>query len=176
VTATRSDTGRQIVVTTNGSGSYVFASLPPAHYNLKVTAPGFQTFVETNVILTATQSLNIDAKLTVGVASETVQVEADGLGGYAAPDSSSATRTNTPLIEVPQSVEVLNHTLIRDQDRRSLADALVNVSGVVPTKSEEILFVSPLVLGFPAEIYTDGLAMFGNTTTANDPTSLVGVE
>jgi len=176
VTATRSDTGHQIVVTTNGSGSYVFASLPPAHYNLKVTAPGFQTFVETNVILTATQSLNIDAKLTVGVASETVQVEADGLGGYAAPDSSSATRTNTPLIEVPQSVEVLNHTLIRDQDRRSLADALVNVSGVVPTKSEEILFVSPLVRGFPAEIYTDGLAMFGNTTTANDPTSLVGVE
>ena len=63
-----------------------------------------------------------------------------------------------------------------DQDRRTLADALVNVSGVVPTKSEEILFVSPLVRGFPAEIYTDGLAMFGNTTTANDPTSLVGVE
>jgi hypothetical protein len=52
----------------------------------------------------------------------------------------------------------------------------VNVSGVVPTKPEEILFTSPIVRGFPAEIYSDGLATFGNTTTADDPTSLIGLE
>jgi iron complex outermembrane receptor protein len=176
VTITQLETGRQTTVTTNGSGNYAFPSLAPAHYKVKIMARGFEAFQESDVILQANQSLTLGAKLKVGTATETVEVNTAAPGSYAAPDSGSATRTNTPLIEVPQSVEVLNRTLIRDQDRRTLGDALVNVSGVVPTKSEEILFLSPIVRGFPAEIYSDGLAMFGNTTTANDPTSLVGVE
>lgn len=94
---------------------------------------------------------------------------------YAAPDSSSASRTNTPLIQTPQSVQVLNRTLIEEQDRRTLADALVNVSGVTPTRPEEALFTQPVVRGFPAEIYLDGLPAFG-TTAFIDPTSLVGTE
>jgi iron complex outermembrane receptor protein len=96
--------------------------------------------------------------------------------GYAAPNSGSATRTNTPLIRTPQSVQVINKTLLVEQDRRTLAEALVNVSGVTPVRSEEVLFTSPIVRGFPSEIYQDGLPFYGATTTANDPTSLVGVE
>ncbi len=176
VMALEVDTRHETAVTTDSAGNYVFISLPSGHYNVKVTAPGFQTFEATNITLKANQPFSVIAKLRVGATSSTVQVSAANAGSYASLDSTSATRTGTPLIEVPQSVEVLNRALIRDQDRRTLADALVNVSGVVPTRSEEILFVSPLVRGFPAEIYTDGLAMFGNTTTANDPTSLVGVE
>jgi outer membrane receptor for ferric coprogen and ferric-rhodotorulic acid len=176
VTITQLETGRQTTVTTNGSGNYAFPSLAPAHYKVKIMARGFEAFQESDVILQANQLLTLGAKLKVGTATETVEVNTGAPGSYAAPDSGSATRTNTPLIEVPQSVEVLNRALIQDQDRRTLGDALVNVSGVVPTKSEEILFLSPIVRGFPAEIYSDGLAMFGNTTTANDPTSLVGVE
>ncbi|WP_312511610.1 TonB-dependent siderophore receptor [Massilia sp.] len=94
---------------------------------------------------------------------------------YAAARTSTATRTDTPLIEVPQSVQVLTRTLIREQDRRTLAEALVNVSGVVGNKPEEGLLAGPLVRGFLAEIYQDGLPMYGSTQAANDPTSLVGV-
>ena len=96
--------------------------------------------------------------------------------GYGESNSSSATRTDTPLIETPQSVQVITRTLIEEQDRRTLGEALVNVSGVTPTRSEEVLFTSPNVRGFPAEIYLDGLPIYGATQAANDPTSLVGVE
>ena len=95
---------------------------------------------------------------------------------YFVPETSAATKTDTPLIEVPQSVQVINRTLIEEQDRRTLADALVNVSGVTPVRSEEVLFTSPIVRGFPGEIYQDELPFYCATTTANDPTSLVGVE
>jgi iron complex outermembrane receptor protein len=61
----------------------------------------------------------------------------------------SATRTDTPLIDVPQSVQVLTRSLLQEQDIRTLADALVNVSGVTPTKSEEILFTPPIIPAFP---------------------------
>ena len=96
--------------------------------------------------------------------------------GYGEADSSSATRTDTPLIETPQSVQVITRTLIEEQDRHTLGEALVNVSGITPTRSEEVLFTSPIVRGFPAEIYLDGLPIYGATQAANDPTSLVGVE
>ncbi|MEO9078210.1 MAG: TonB-dependent siderophore receptor, partial [Rhodanobacter sp.] len=95
--------------------------------------------------------------------------------GYTTTDSSSVTRTDTPLIEVPQSVQVLTRTLLDEQDSSTLANALVNVSGVTPTRSEETLFTQPLVRGFPAEIYLDGLPAFG-TAASVDPTSLVGTE
>ncbi|BBD97225.1 TonB-dependent siderophore receptor [Sphingobium amiense] len=95
--------------------------------------------------------------------------------GYTSHEGGSATRTNTPLINVPQSVQVLNSSLIRDQDRRSLADALVNVSGVVPTKPEESALAQPLIRGFAAEIFQDGLPAYTINAMA-DPTSLIGVE
>jgi len=174
VTVTRLDTGRQTTVTTNGSGNYVFPALAPAHYNVRVTAPGFQTFEVSNVGIEGNRSLNVGAKLEVGATTATIQVAAT-TGSYAAPDSSSATRTNTPLIEVPQSVQVLTRTLIEEQDRRTLGDALVNISGVTPTKPEEALFTGPIVRGFPAEIYLDALPVYGMNAT-DDPTSLVGTE
>ncbi|KQM43701.1 ligand-gated channel [Sphingomonas sp. Leaf11] len=96
--------------------------------------------------------------------------------GYAAPETSAATRTDTPLIQVPQSVQVLTRTLIEEQDRRTLGAALVNVSGVTPTRSDEVLFIPPIVRGFPAEVYLDGLSVFAGNQQAYDPNSLVGIE
>ncbi|MEN5062281.1 TonB-dependent receptor plug domain-containing protein [Luteimonas sp. TWI1416] len=96
-------------------------------------------------------------------------------GGYAASATSAATRTETPLTEVPQSVQIITSTLLREQDRRTLGDALVNVSGVTPTRSDETLFIPPIVRGFPAEVYLDGLPLFAGNQQAYDPPGLVGI-
>ncbi len=61
--------------------------------------------------------------------------------GYAVPETASATRTTTPLIHVPQSVQVLTGALLREQDRCQLGEALANVSGVVGNRPEEGLTV-----------------------------------
>ncbi|MGH8844130.1 MAG: TonB-dependent siderophore receptor, partial [Advenella sp.] len=78
-------------------------------------------------------------------------------------------------IEIAQSIQVIPRSLIDEQDRRTLADTLVNVSGVTATKSQEVLFTTPVIRGFPADIYFDGLPAFGTTASA-DPTSLIGTE
>lgn len=174
VTVTQTDTGRQFKVITNRSGDYVFPSLAPARYSVRITASGFSTFEKSDVVIDANQSLNVGARLKIGAMTAAVQVTAT-IASYAALDSSSATRTNTPLIEVPQSVQTITRTLIEDQDRRTLGEALLNVSGVTPTKPEEALFTGPIVRGFPAEIYQDGLPVFG-MEAASDPTTLVGTE
>lgn len=176
VSVTEQATGHVSASQTDSSGRYVFSSLPTGVYDLKISASGFRSFEETDARLASGQSLQVDAKLLIGPTTSTVQVSANASARYTVLNDGSGTRTATPLIDVPQSVEVLGHALIQDQDRRTLADTLINVSGVMPTKPEEILFTQPLVRGFPSEIYTDGLSMFGNTTTANDPTSLVGAQ
>ncbi|WAC60925.1 TonB-dependent siderophore receptor [Brevundimonas sp. SL130] len=95
---------------------------------------------------------------------------------YASTDTTSATRTDTPLIQVPQSVQVLTSSLLEEQGVRHLSDALVNVSGVTATQPQEVLLTPPLLRGFPGEVYVDGLPIFGGNQQAFDPAGLVGIE
>jgi iron complex outermembrane receptor protein len=88
---------------------------------------------------------------------------------YAVPDTASATRTDTPVIQIPQSVQTLTRALLQEQDRRTLGEALVNVSGVTPTRPDEILFIPPILRGFPGEVYLDGLPIFAGNQQAYDP-------
>lgn len=75
---------------------------------------------------------------------------------YAASDASSATRTPTPLAEIPQSIQVLTSTLIEEQDLQTLPDALANVSGVVPARTLELLTREKIIRGFDAATFFDG--------------------
>jgi hypothetical protein len=74
VTATRNGTGATSTTITDGSGVYVFPSLPPAEYTLKAAASGFSTFVESNTTLQADQALTVNISLKLGAATETVTV------------------------------------------------------------------------------------------------------
>ncbi|MEQ1537683.1 MAG: TonB-dependent receptor [Sphingorhabdus sp.] len=84
-------------------------------------------------------------------------------------------RTPVSIQETPQSVQVLTRTLIDEQDVTTLAEALRNVSGVVPAQPSEAVLMKPIVRGFRSEIYVDGFAQYGDASTY-DPSSLIGVE
>ena len=94
--------------------------------------------------------------------------------GYRVTNIASATRTDTPIKEIPQSIQTINRQLIDDQQTLFLSDALNNVSGVV---TRNLLF-SPviegtLVRGFRAEQLIDGFTQYYNT---GDRESTVNVE
>jgi iron complex outermembrane receptor protein len=50
--------------------------------------------------------------------------------GYRVPDTSVGTRTDTPLRDIPQSIQVVLQQVLRDQQVTRLDDALRNVPGV----------------------------------------------
>ncbi|MBW4477600.1 MAG: TonB-dependent siderophore receptor [Tolypothrix brevis GSE-NOS-MK-07-07A] len=50
--------------------------------------------------------------------------------GYNVPNSSTATRTDTPIRDIPQSIQVVPQEVLRDQNVNSLDEALRNVTGV----------------------------------------------
>ena len=90
--------------------------------------------------------------------ADRVVVIAEGDQGYAAHDSQVGTKTDTPLIEVPQSVQVVDSQLIEDRRITTLQGALNNVSGVSDTGSRRG-FDSYSIRGFNAfgTAYLDGL-------------------
>jgi len=62
--------------TTNASGEYLLANLPPSTYHIEVDKPGFKTLVRPDVIIYVQDALVIDFWMTLGAASETITVEA----------------------------------------------------------------------------------------------------
>jgi catecholate siderophore receptor len=65
----------------------------------------------------------------------TVTAEHDS-DGYLAERSRTATRTDTPLLDVPQSVSVVTKDLIKDQSMQSLADLVRYVPGAGAAQGE----------------------------------------
>src|SRR6266404_5745746 len=78
VTATNSKTNVARSTATNASGIYSFPDLTPGTYEVKVSAPGFATIVKSNIELQVQQTARVDFSLSLGQASQTIEVSASG--------------------------------------------------------------------------------------------------
>lgn len=96
--------------------------------------------------------------------------------GYAEPETTTGTRTATPVEKVPQSVQTITRALIDEQDLQTLSDALVNVSGIVPNGVEQTVLQPTLVRGFAVNYYIDGVPTYQLPASVGDPGTLVNVE
>jgi hypothetical protein len=74
VTITNEGTGEKRTVVSDAQGHYTVPNLPPTIYTMTAEAPGFQKFVSSHNTLASNTTIDIEAKLTVGQATETVEV------------------------------------------------------------------------------------------------------
>ena len=77
VTITKIDTGAVRTTVTVGDGAFVLPNLPVGPYQLKVTLPGFNTYVQDGIVLQVSSNPQINVTLAVGVVSEQVTVTAN---------------------------------------------------------------------------------------------------
>ncbi|NEQ95841.1 MAG: TonB-dependent siderophore receptor [Cyanothece sp. SIO2G6] len=92
------------------------------------------------------------------IVEEEAPVEPDE-DGFRTPNSSTGTRTDTPILEVPQSIQVIPEEVIDAQDPSTAADILRNAPGVSTGRvSSDNLGISPVIRGFESEnILRNGL-------------------
>ena len=69
------DTGLDRAVTSDNGGVYTAPSLQPGAYSVKITAAGFGAFTVGRVTLLVDQKTGVNAKLSLGDAGETVEVD-----------------------------------------------------------------------------------------------------
>jgi hypothetical protein len=74
VSVVSTDTGVEVVRTTNGSGDFTVTPLQAGHYTVTVTAKGFERLVQENVQLDSLQVMGLNLKLTVGGEDQTLTV------------------------------------------------------------------------------------------------------
>ncbi len=113
--------------------------------------------------------VTLDAMTVVGskIGEATTEIDAEPMLAdartYAVSHIVSATRTDTPIKQIPQSVHALKRTLLDDQQIINVSESLINVSGVVP---RNVLY-SPviegtLIRGFRSEQLIDGFTQYYN--------------
>ncbi|MEM1427398.1 MAG: TonB-dependent receptor plug domain-containing protein, partial [Cyanobacteria bacterium P01_H01_bin.130] len=102
---------------------------------VQVVITGNDAVPEVNI---STEAAGLAIAVTPGIAQvganddEAIQLAVTGEEGsrYVAPNATTATRTDTPIRDIPQSIQVIPREVLEDQQIIRLDDALRNVSGV----------------------------------------------
>lgn len=65
-------------------------------------------------------------------------VVTDEQDGYLVPDTNVGTRTDTPLRDIPQSIQIIPQQVLEEQQVNTLNEALKNVPGATPTQPNDL--------------------------------------
>ncbi|HEY3837550.1 MAG TPA: carboxypeptidase-like regulatory domain-containing protein, partial [Bryobacteraceae bacterium] len=74
VTLLNTDQGITLETTSSSAGEYGFSPVRIGHYTVTVAAPGFSTTTQQNITITVGQHVLANVKLSLGAASQTIQV------------------------------------------------------------------------------------------------------
>ncbi|MGI0484072.1 TonB-dependent siderophore receptor [Pantanalinema rosaneae CENA516] len=87
-------------------------------------------------------------------------------GGYRVPNTSTGSRTDTPIRDLPFSVQVVPQDLLQDRQVESVNEALRTVAGVTPDNPSSSAFEGVTIRGFTGRnIIRNGLRDDTNITT-----------
>ena len=131
VTAMRAD-GTVARTRTDPNGGFSL-SLAPGEYVLKVTADGFAEAART-IRHTGQPAVLVAIELQVLPQKQAITITETP--DYRVVATSSATKTPTALIDVPQSVSVVPQELMRDQMMMSIGDVVRYVPGITAIQGE----------------------------------------
>jgi hypothetical protein len=111
-------TGAVYSTKTNSAGIYLIPVLPPGHYHVQVSKPGFKTIIKPDVVLYVQSALSLNFSLPVGAASESITVNA----------SSSLLNTTNPSVST-----VINRKFVKNipLNGRSFQDLISLTPGVI---------------------------------------------
>jgi hypothetical protein len=168
VTVTNTGTGVARTLTTDQAGAYVAPDLIPGTYSVGVTVMGFKTFQQQNITVGVGQSTRVDAQLTPGQVTQTVEVTA------AAPmlDATSAVVSGTlntqTIVDLPlngrnfQDLLAFRPGVAAQPGGGSLT---VSVNGIDPSNNNNYVEGLDNNEPFSGDSLTNQVAIFGDAAT-----------
>ena len=123
--------------------------LPPGEYRVRAMAEGFAELTQTVNVTGLKNSQTVELVLSVANSNATVTITDSA---YGINTISSATKTPTPIRDIPQSISVVSKEQIRDQSMASITDVVAYVPGITAHQGEN---------------NRDQLVIRGNSTSAD---------
>ncbi|MBW4485557.1 MAG: TonB-dependent siderophore receptor [Tildeniella torsiva UHER 1998/13D] len=135
-------------------------NLPDNQVRIAITGTDVPPAVSFNPGATGlTVTAAIGQPLAQSAAEEAIQIEVTGEQAeddYAVPNAATATRTNTAILEIPQSVQVIPQQILEDQQVIRVDDALRNVSGISGRLGPFGNSTNLTIRGFTSDNFTAG--------------------
>jgi len=103
------------------------------NYQLTVSADGFK---DTSQYVTVAERVSAPIDILLPVSEQRTVVTVTEAAGYQVISTSSATKTPTALIDIPQSITIVSRELIKDQLMMSMADVVRYVPGITMAQGE----------------------------------------
>jgi hypothetical protein len=141
VTARNVDTGFNRTAPSNEDGAYRLEFLPIGRYVVEVSLSGFKTATRSGIVLSVNDTARVDASLSVGGVTETVNVEG------------ASPNVNTTTSEISKTIDAvaIQSLPIVDRNVYSLLDLTPGVqsnnNGIASASSG----TNSLILGFPEQ-------------------------
>ncbi|PSB68256.1 TonB-dependent siderophore receptor [filamentous cyanobacterium CCP1] len=154
-------------------------SLPDGRVRVSITGVSAPPTVDVN---------SEAARLTVAIApgtetattpDDSIQVVVTGEqdGDYVVDEATTATRTDTPLRDIPQSIQVVPQQVLEDQQVIRVRDALRNVSGIGEGNGFGNARETYVIRGFfTNDVLRDGFLERSNFRTFREPVNLERIE
>lgn len=116
-------------VLTNEKGEFLFKRMQPGHYTLQVMLMGFKTLTK-EVDVAQDEILNVTLQLEASDKQLQEVIISGARNKYKTDSLSSSLRLKTPLLEIPQNIQVISASILADQQVFDIVDGITrNVSG-----------------------------------------------
>ncbi|MBX3346541.1 MAG: TonB-dependent receptor [Nitrospira sp.] len=139
------DTGLSPRTTTSGSITLERTSVPQSPSSAGAPSLATAATAEASPRPAAQKSVKVPE-----IVVKDVRERDDDSQTYVAEEAVSATRTDTPIRDVPQSIQVITRKVIEEQRSFRLQNTLENISGINATESAASLYDSLIIRGFTA--------------------------
>lgn len=125
VTLTNEQTKATATVTTDSQGAYTFSTVQPGSYVVAASATGFQASTSPELKVTAGEPIRYDFALTISDAASSVTVSAGTVENAYRVDNVApgGPLGNTPILDLPYSINVISRQLIDDTQSRNFKEA-----------------------------------------------------
>src|SRR5258708_20817635 len=122
-TVTLTAGGLRLETTSDGRGLYYFDQVPPGSYTILAFRDGFSPRTQ-DVVVTASQPVALDLKLEIAGFREEVTV------AFTAAAALSAMKTETPIADIPLSVQSYTGSFMKAIETTNVADLYNYTTGV----------------------------------------------
>lgn len=114
---------------TNEKGEFVFKRMQPGHYTLQVMLIGYKVITK-EVDVVQDEIVNVTVQLEASNQQLQEVIINSARNKYKADAVSGSLRLKTPLLEIPQNIQVISASLMADQQTFDIVDGITrNVSG-----------------------------------------------
>ena len=147
-------TGTKYSAVTNSNGQYEIKSVKPGSYVINIRAVGIHS-IEDNILVKANQTTTKNFSLSES--QEDLDEVVITKNKYKQDKPSLSLRLQTPVLEIPQNIQIVSGQTLKDQQITSMSDGVIrNVSGAVRLEHWGDLYTNITMRGSQIQAFRNG--------------------